>query len=656
MEEASAILVVDDTEANRYAIGRHLRGAGYEVWEAGTGKQALQLAERGPALITLDVQLPDMLGYEVCRRLKDNPQTASIPVLEISAAFRSSTDRVRGLESGADGYLNVPVDADELLANVRLLLRLRESQENLRRSQAKFRQQAQLLDLAHDAIIVLDLDHRIQFWNRGAEEVYGWTAAEAVGQVSHELLHTEFPLPIEELKAIVKIKGTWHGELIHRHRDNRRIVVDSRWAVRPDEDGEPAAILEINRDVTERKRAEEAAQVNQSRLQAILDNAKAVIYMVDRDGRILLVNRHFYHLFQLNSDETVGKTLWDIFPAENANSFHVNNQRVLEAGKPMEFEESAPQEGGTHVYLSIKVPLLDGSGKPYAVCGISTDITERKRTENELWQKTAELQESQARLQEYAEELESKVQHRTTALARANEELQQQVAKRNRAEQHREALLRTLVNAQEEERLRISRELHDRTGQHLTALLLGLTTLDKCLEDVGKSRDRLTGLQKLTNEMGQELHRIASELRPTALNDVGLRSTLKNYVQEWATRCNIEADFQGSGYTGQGISPEVEITLYRVTQEALTNVAKHAAATRVSVILERTSSLVQVIVEDDGRGFDADAALDSPATAGRLGLVGMRERLGFVGGSLSIESSPGSGTTVFARVPVGTQV
>lgn len=650
MKDNHTILVVDDNDSSRYAITRYLQKAGFEVWEAKSGQEALELATKGPSLITLDVNLPDLLGYEVCRMLKSKPQTACIPVLGISAEFRSSTDKVRGLESGADGYLSGPVDPEELIANIRLLLRLRESQEQLRRSEAQFRQQAQLLDLAHDAIIVLDLDSRIQFWNRGAEGMYAWTQAEALGEISHNLMRTQFPVGTEKLHERVIREGEWHGELIHQSRDGRKIVVDSRWVLQRDEEGRPTSILEINRDISERKQAEETVRVSQQRLQTILDNTKAVVYIVDSGGLIVLVNQQFRELFHL--PDMHGKTLWEVFPKEFADRFYANNQKVLAGAKPLEFEEPAPQDGTVRTYISIKAPLFDSNGKAYAVCGISSDITERKRAEDALRKTTADLQETQQRLREHAEQLESKVQARTSELAQANEQLKSEIAERNQIELARQKLLRQVVNAQEEERLRISRDLHDRTGQHLTALLLGLSNLEKSLPDMSKSRPLLGGLRKLADDMGQELHRIASELRPTALDDVGLRSTLKNYLQTWSKRYGVEADFQAACYTGQGVSREIEITLYRVAQEALTNVIKHARAKCVSVILERLNNQVHVIIEDDGGGFDADALFDASGEGQRLGLVGMKERLGFVGGTLSIESRPGAGTTVFARVPV----
>src|SRR5262245_3543606 len=149
------ILAVDDTESSRYAVVRYLERAGYEVWQAETGQEALRLAEQRPDLIILDIKLPDILGYDVCRLLKKNPHTASIPVLHTSATFRTSRDKVKALEYGADAYLVEPIEPEELLANVKVLLHLRETKEALARSRER-------LELAQEAAQIGIFDWNIR--------------------------------------------------------------------------------------------------------------------------------------------------------------------------------------------------------------------------------------------------------------------------------------------------------------------------------------------------------------------------------------------------------------------------------------------------------------------------------------------------------------
>jgi PAS domain S-box-containing protein len=226
------------------------------------------------------------------------------------------------------------------------------------------------------------------------------------------------------------------------------------------------------------------------------------------------------------------------------------------------------------------------------------------------------------------------------------------VSERRRAEVKRAELLRRLVTLQEEERYRIARELHDQMGQHLAAFLLGLEALKGHTQDRPVAVEALHRLRELANQMGQDVHRIALELRPTALDDWGLQTALTNYVAEWSRRSRILAQLYCTGMDRHRLPAAVETALYRVAQEGLTNVLKHAQASRVSVIVERSDDHVLAIVEDNGRGFEVEAVLGEPDARHRLGLLGMEERVTQLGGTLEIESSPGGGTSLFIRMPL----
>ena len=156
---------------------------------------------------------------------------------------------------------------------------------------------------------------------------------------------------------------------------------------------------------------------------------------------------------------------------------------------------------------------------------------------------------------------------------------------------------------------------------------------------------------RLADQLGQEVHTLAWELRHTALDEWGLHTALSNYLEEWSERCGIAVDFHSNGLIQQRLPPYVETTVYRIVQEALTNVLKHAAARRVSLLLENRQDRLLVIVEDDGRGFNVEALMNESDSSRRLGLIGMQERVTLVGGTLNIESTPGAGTTVFVHIP-----
>jgi signal transduction histidine kinase len=160
-------------------------------------------------------------------------------------------------------------------------------------------------------------------------------------------------------------------------------------------------------------------------------------------------------------------------------------------------------------------------------------------------------------------------------------------------------------------------------------------------------------LEGLTDSLMRDIHRLAWELRPAALDDFGLEMALRRHVDEWAALSAVPVDFHSQGMGSSRLPPQFETTLYRITREALTNVFRHANAKRVSVLLERRADHVSLLVEDDGQGFDATATLRAPATQGKLGLLGMLERATLAGGSVQIESKPGAGTTVFVRIPLG---
>jgi signal transduction histidine kinase len=182
--------------------------------------------------------------------------------------------------------------------------------------------------------------------------------------------------------------------------------------------------------------------------------------------------------------------------------------------------------------------------------------------------------------------------------------------------------------------------------------MLGLASLKESCQDEPYAHERLQHLQRLTGELGQEVHHLAWELRPTVLDDWGLQTALSNYVEEWSERYNTPVDFHSIGLDQERLAPEIEATIYRAAQEALTNILRHAEARRVSLILERRTDHVLAIVEDEGRGFDVDAVMNAAETKRWLGLLGMKERVALVGGTLQVESTLGAGTTLFIRIPV----
>jgi len=233
---------------------------------------------------------------------------------------------------------------------------------------------------------------------------------------------------------------------------------------------------------------------------------------------------------------------------------------------------------------------------------------ERKQAEEDL-------KLAQATLQAARDQLELRVQERTAALSAANQALQTEIFQRQQAETAHQQVLRRLSRAEETERGRISRELHDQLGQDLTALKLGLQMLRKHSPLAPPLQESISRLEQLTEHLMRQTHRLAWELRPSVLDDLGLEMALQRYAAEWSETSGVPIDFHSRGLDGQRLSPELETALYRVAQESLTNVVRHAQARQASLLLECRPDSVSLIIEDDGRGFDPEAAAQARTRA-----------------------------------------
>jgi len=276
--EKGVILIVDDNKAHIELLLNVLENAGFTVLMANNGERAVEIAEYAlPNVILLDVLMPKMDGFETCRRLKINALTQDIPVIFLTAAAKKG-DKVKGLSVGAVDYITIPIESEEVLARVNIHLRLRnltkslkEQNEHLekeiskrkrleqerKQAEQKIREQAALLDITTDAILVRDLDHQIQFWNKGAEYLYGWKTNEAIGKNANELLYRQETLSqLQDIQTSLSEHGSWQGELSQVHKDGKEIIVASRWALMQDDQGEPKSIVTVNTDITEKKQLE----------------------------------------------------------------------------------------------------------------------------------------------------------------------------------------------------------------------------------------------------------------------------------------------------------------------------------------------------------------------------------------------------------------
>jgi PAS domain S-box-containing protein len=372
-----------------------------------------------------------------------------------------------------------------------------------------------------------------------------------------------------------------------------------------------------------------------ARLAAIVDSSDDAIVSKTLDGVITSWNRGAERLFGYPAAEAVGRHIFLIIPDDRRSEEDEVLARLRRGEKIDHFETVRQAKDGRRIPISLTVsPIRDAKGTIVGASKIARDITERR-----LVQET---------LRRANEELEERVRARTAELVQANESLRNEMSERQRVEQHRAQLFTHLVLAQEDERRRIARELHDQLGQQMTALRLTLETLKDLSSDHTQVRMQVEALRDLAQQLDQDIAFRVWELRPAVLEGLGLAAALTEYAGNWSKRYGIRAELHITRPADERLTTDTETTMYRFAQEALNNVVKHARATRVDIVLEYAHAHVSLIVEDNGIGFDPSAAHSTPEG---FGLIGMRERAALAGADFQIESAPGSGTTVILRVP-----
>jgi len=373
-----------------------------------------------------------------------------------------------------------------------------------------------------------------------------------------------------------------------------------------DEAGGVIRSLAVSIDVTERLKAEEALKIAKEKLSLyskdlerqvakrtkevadILRYTPAIVYLRDREGRYRLINSRYEELFNIKNVDIQGKTAYHIFPEETADQFRRNDMEVLEYGQPTQAEEQIPQKDGLHTYLAIKFPVYDETGAINGVCGISMDITAVKKAQEQLRRFSTSIMESQ-----------------------------------------------------ENERTAIARELHDELGQSLTALRMDLVWMRERLKNTdAKGSQRAHNMCRLIDKTIDEVRSLSIRLRPGLLDTLGLVDALEwianDFEKRTGTACIVEH------HQVPRLNETLATAAYRIGQEALTNVARHARATHVELTIETRNGSLFLAVADNGSGFDTTILSETKA----LGVAGMRERAGLVGGELEVQSRPGKGTTV----------
>lgn len=379
----------------------------------------------------------------------------------------------------------------------------------------------------------------------------------------------------------------------------------------------------------ERGRAVEALRISQARLAAAFEALPSGVGIVDLDGRFVLSNHQLLRYLPSGvvPSRDLGRLLrWRAWHADGAlvepNDFPAARALRGETVVPG-LEMLCRQDDGTELWTQVAtVPVREDGGQIIGVATVITDIDKLKQAE-------AVLRESEERLRRLNEQLEDRVRDRTAEI---------------------EGLFSRLITAQEEERRRIARDVHDQLGQQLTALRMNIEMLRSLSKQHPALHQQADRTQRLAEELDQSVDFLTWQLRPAALDHLGLSAALRNLASGWTERFGVEAEFDAEDIAELGLTRDVEANLYRIAQEALHNVAKHADATHATLQLTRRGGCLMLMIEDDGRGFEPTTARQHEGGGG-LGLISMRERAALVGGHLEIESGPDRGTSIRVRIP-----
>jgi len=400
----------------------------------------------------------------------------------------------------------------------------------------------------------------------------------------------------------------------------------------------------IFENVTEQKRSERALRESEERFRLVVQGVQEYgLFQLDSSGNVVSWNAGAARLMGYRAEEIIGKHFSVFYPKEEM--LHCKPEHNLaEAARAGQTEEEGwrLRKDGSRFWANVLMTALrDAQGSLRGYAKLTRDMTERREREEALT-RAKEL-------------LELRVEQRAVVLTRVNDELRVEIAERKHAEeQFKEtldqlrALAARLQSVREEERASIAREIHDELGQACTAIKMDLALIGRRItKKQTQLRAKIESSMQVVDDMIVTLRRIASDLRPRTLDDLGLAAALEWQSQEFEKRSGIHCHLV-LPLEPLNLDPERSTAIFRIFQESLTNVTRHAQATSVEARLEIAGGQLIFRVQDNGKGFDPEEAKAKKS----LGLVGMQERAHLLNGEVSIEGIPGAGTTMILRIPL----
>lgn len=431
-----------------------------------------------------------------------------------------------------------------------------------------------------------------RYANRALAEISGWALDEIIGEFPFMKMVFPSDVPLLIQKPAVTIREDIHSpERFHITCKDRTTKDVEMTTVKVRYDHSDASMM-IFKDITEYQRIEVALLESEEKFRVILDSATTPIVYYDLEGNVLLINIAGADIMGGSPDSIIGRRVHDIFPTEGQAILR-RVRHVAERGKGAEYEDKVILPPGERWFLSRFEPVRDGTDNIFAVQTISYNVTEHKHLA-EAWRD----------------------------------------------------LSRRLVEVQEQERRHIASELHDQIGQSLTGLKM---MFGRILAGSGTDNRRiLDETQQVLDELVERVRELSLNLRPSMLDDLGLAPSILWFIERYSLQTGIQVDFRHKGMD-QSLPIDVATAAYRIVQESLTNIARHANVNKAAVWLLFDGKTFTVHVHDEGVGFDPKATRTSRPSSG---LVGMRERAVALGGKLKISSTRDNGTDIIAHLPV----
>lgn len=646
------IVFADDNVDMRLYVTR-LLASRYQVTAVPDGSKALEsIRQVRPDLLLSDVMMPNLDGFGLVRELRSNPATNTLPIILLSARAGEEA-RVEGVQQGADDYLTKPFTARELLARIQTQLGLAKIREESHAAVTQRKAQFEtLFNQSPLGIYLVGPDFRIREANPQASEVFAGIE-NVIGRDFGEVLH---------LLRNQKTADAVEGRFRHTLNTGEPYFIPESVQERPDTGAREYYEWQINqiplpdgtngvvcyfRDISRQVLARETIAKSEKQLgealqqataatakfQAMFEQTPVIAGIASTEGVLLEVNRFCLDLCGYHSDQLVGEFLWDAAWWRNVPEARGKIKKAAAQalnGTPYREILNYRWADGTERLVDFALhPISNTEGKVIFLHPTGVDITE-----------TTQAAENYRQL---AESLDAEVRERTKELERQNSEV------RNQTAQLRE-LSHRLIRTQDDERRRLARELHDSAGQMIAALSMNLKSLTEKSRSIDRTLERIAEESlTLTDNLSKEIRTTSYLLHPPLLEEIGISQALDWFIRGLEQRSGIAITLSISPNFGR-LPADLELTIFRIVQECLTNVHRHSGSGVANILIERAPTEVRVVIKDRGKGIPREKLENIRSHGAGVGLSGMRERLNHLHGNFVIESSD-AGTIVTATIP-----